>query len=70
MPNFVVLTLINNMFNTIALPTISIGLIILTTSRKYMGNRFKNNWFENIILIGATALAIWGAVQIVVGFFA
>ncbi|MFR5601425.1 MAG: Nramp family divalent metal transporter [Lachnospiraceae bacterium] len=70
MPNFVVLTLINNMFNTVALPAIAIGLLMLTMSKKYMGNRFKNNWFESIILIGATGLAIWGAIKIVMGFFA
>lgn len=69
MPNFVVLTLINNMFNTVALPAISIGLLSLTMSKKYMGNRFKNNWFESLILIGATALAVWGAVKIVMGYF-
>lgn len=70
MPNFVVLTLINNMFNTVALPAIAIGLLFLSMSKKYMGERFKNNWFESIVLAGATALAVWGAVKIVIGFFA
>lgn len=69
-PNFVVLTLVNNMFNTIALPAIAIGLLLLTMSKKYMGGRFKNNWFESIILIGSTGLAVWGAIKIVIGFFA
>ncbi len=70
LPDFVVLTLIANMFNTVALPAIAIGLLALTMSKKYMGNRFKNNWFESIVLIGAVILAVWGAIKIVMGFFA
>ncbi len=70
MPNFVVLTLINNMFNTVALPAIAIGLLFLSLNKKYLSKRFRNNWFETVVLIGATGLAIWGAVKIVIGFFA
>jgi Mn2+/Fe2+ NRAMP family transporter len=69
MPGFVVLTLAINLFNTIVLPFIFIGLLLLTISRKNMGDRFKNNWLENFILAGTTVMVIVGAVRIVIGFF-
>lgn len=64
MPDFVVLTLIANMFNTLALPAISIGLLFLSNRRDYMGD-WRNNWFENGVLGGATLLAVSGAVKLI-----
>jgi Mn2+/Fe2+ NRAMP family transporter len=69
MPGFVVITLAINLFNTLVLPFIFIGLLLLTMNKKYMGGQFKNNWLENFLLVGTTAMVIVGAVRIVIGFF-
>jgi Mn2+/Fe2+ NRAMP family transporter len=68
MPGFVVLTLIANMFNTIALPSIAIGLLILSNKKKLLG-KYTNNIFENILLVATTGLAIYGAIKIAIGIF-
>jgi Mn2+/Fe2+ NRAMP family transporter len=69
MPGFVVLTLAINLFNTLVLPVIFIGLLLLTINRKNMG-KYKNNWLENFLLVGTTAMVIYGAIRIIIGFFA
>ncbi|MEY8352639.1 Nramp family divalent metal transporter [Lachnospiraceae bacterium 54-53] len=63
MPDFVVLTLIANMFNTLALPLIAVGLLFLSNKKSLMG-KWRNNWFENAVLAGATVLAISGAIKL------
>lgn len=68
MPSFVALTLITNLFSTLALPAIAIGLLFLSNRKDYMGD-WRNNWFENTILAGATLLAISGAVKLVLNMF-
>ncbi len=70
MPDFVVLTLINNIFNTVALPAISVGLVAMSLNKKNLPKQFRNNPLENVVLIGAVCLAIYGAIKIVMGFFA
>lgn len=68
MPSFVVLTLIANMFNTLALPLIAVGLLFLSNKKSLMG-RWHNNWFENGVLAGATLLAVSGAVKLFANIF-
>jgi Mn2+/Fe2+ NRAMP family transporter len=68
MPGFVVLTIVANMFNAVALPSIAIGLLILSNRKKLLG-KHTNNLFENLLLIATTGLAIYGAIKIVIGLF-
>ncbi|MES1042656.1 Nramp family divalent metal transporter [Peribacillus simplex] len=65
-PGFVVLTIFGNAIQAVALPAISIALIIMSNNKKLMG-KYTNNIFENIVLIGATLLAIWGSIQLIIG---
>ncbi|MGE4354177.1 MAG: Nramp family divalent metal transporter [Oscillospiraceae bacterium] len=67
-PDFVALAVIHNVLTALGLPAIAIGLLFLATNKKMMG-RFKNNIFENIVLVFTVALACWGAIKIVIGFF-
>jgi Mn2+/Fe2+ NRAMP family transporter len=69
MPGFIVLTLAINLFNTLVLPFIFIGLLLLTMNKKYMGGQYKNNWIENFLLVATTAMVLVGAVQIAIRFF-
>ena len=62
--------LINNIFNTVALPAISVGLVAMSLNKKNLPKQFRNNPLENVVLIGAVCLAIYGAIKIVMGFFA
>ncbi|MFC0274361.1 Nramp family divalent metal transporter [Metabacillus herbersteinensis] len=66
---FVALTLFTNALNVVGLPAISIGLLIISNQKKYLG-KHTNNWFENIMLVATTILAIWGSYQIIISFFA
>ena len=67
-PGFVALTIFGNAIQAVALPAISIALIIMSNNKKFMG-KYTNNLFENIVLFGATILAIWGSIQLIIGFF-
>ncbi|KGR88306.1 Mn2+/Fe2+ transporter [Ureibacillus massiliensis 4400831 = CIP 108448 = CCUG 49529] len=65
---FVALTLFTNALNIVALPAIAVGLLIISNQKKYLG-KHTNNWFENIMLVGTTILAIWGSYQLLISFF-
>lgn len=68
MPDFVALAVVHNVLTALGLPAIAIGLLFLATNKKLMG-RFKNNMFENVVLVGTVLLACWGAIKIAIGFF-
>ncbi|WP_349618553.1 Nramp family divalent metal transporter [Azotobacter salinestris] len=63
MPDFVTLTIFVNALNIFGLPVISLGLLIMSNQKSLLGE-YRNNWFENIALGFATALAIWVAIQL------
>ncbi|WP_458354447.1 Nramp family divalent metal transporter [Peribacillus frigoritolerans] len=65
---FVALTLFTNALNVVGLPAIAVGLLIISNQKKYLG-KYTNNWFENIMLVGTTLLAIWGSYQLLLSFF-
>lgn len=67
-PDFVVITLVANVFNTVALPAIAVGLLFITNKKDFIG-KYRNNWFENVVLSGTVVLAVWGAIKIAMGFF-
>jgi Mn2+/Fe2+ NRAMP family transporter len=68
MPGFIALTIGVNAINIIGFPVIAIGMLVLSNKKSLMG-KYKNNWFENIILTLASVLAIWSAVQLATTFF-
>ena len=64
MPDFVTLTIGVNALNIVGLPVISLGLLIMSNQTSLLGDRYRNNWFENLALGFATLLAIWVAIQL------
>ncbi|MCA0991410.1 Nramp family divalent metal transporter [Pseudalkalibacillus hwajinpoensis] len=69
MPGFIELTLMTTILQAACLPAIAIGLLFLATRKKYLPTQFLNNWFENIVLIGTTVLALWSSYKIVIELF-
>lgn len=68
MPGFVTLVVFVNVLYVVALPAISIGLLIVSNKKMYLGDR-TNNLAENIILTLTTLLAIWSSIKLVMDFF-
>ncbi|WP_062234636.1 Nramp family divalent metal transporter [Fictibacillus sp. FJAT-27399] len=67
MPGFVTVTLYVSALSVIGIPVISIGILILS-NKKELG-KYRNNWFENLILVVTTILAFWGTMKLIMGFF-
>ncbi|MCY8233395.1 Nramp family divalent metal transporter [Priestia endophytica] len=68
MPGFITLTLLVNALNVVGFPVIAIGMLVLSNNKSLMG-KYRNNWFENLCLFLATALALWSSIQLAIGFF-
>ncbi|WP_245204056.1 Nramp family divalent metal transporter [Ammoniphilus resinae] len=68
MPGFISLVVFVNVLSVVGLPVISIGLLILSNQKSKLG-KYRNNWFENFILIACTILAIWSSLKLFIGFF-
>lgn len=68
MPGFIELTLITTIMQAACLPAIAVGLLFLATRKRYLPKQFLNNWLENLVLIGTTALAVWSGIKIILGF--
>ena len=63
MPGFVKLTLIVNAAQVVLLPVIAGGLWWITASSKFIGEKYRNRWWENVVMAFLFALAIYGAVK-------
>lgn len=64
MPGQVFMTLFTNALNVAIVPIIAISVLVVTNSKKLMGEH-TNNIFENVVLVGTTVLAIASVVQTV-----
>ncbi len=64
MPDFVTLTIGVNALNIVGLPIISLGLLIMSNQKSLLGEKYRNNLFENVALVFATGLALWVAFQL------
>ena len=62
MPGQVYMTLLTNALQVFVVPVIAVGVLLVTASKKYMGDH-TNNIFENIVLAVTTVLAIVSVVQ-------
>jgi Mn2+/Fe2+ NRAMP family transporter len=65
MPNMVVLTVIANSFNVFLVPGIVIGLILLTSRKKYMLDKYVNRWWETLLLIVIGVIALWATYEMI-----
>lgn len=61
MPGFVYLTLLSNSAQVVMVPLLAGGLWWITASGKYIGEQYKNRWWENFVMGILFALALWGA---------
>ena len=63
MPSFITLTLVANAAAVIILPLLCGSLWIITSSKNYIGIKYKNNIYENITLLILFILSLWGSYQ-------
>ncbi|MEZ6034191.1 MAG: Nramp family divalent metal transporter [Planctomycetaceae bacterium] len=61
MPGFVPLTLIVNAAQVMLLPVVAGGLWCITARSKYIGEEFRNRWWDNLVMFFLVALAVFGA---------
>ena len=63
MPSFITLTLVANTAAVIVLPLLCGSLWYITSSKRYIGNKYKNTTFEHLTLLILFILSIWGSYQ-------
>jgi Mn2+/Fe2+ NRAMP family transporter len=61
--DFVTLTLLANTLMAVLIPALAGGLWWITANRKFIGNEYKNRWWENLIMGFLFILAVWGAYE-------
>ncbi len=61
MPDFVTLTLIAQSLQVVLIPFLAGGLWWITSSPKFLDERYRNRAPANIFMAGVFALALWGA---------
>ena len=72
MPNFVTLTLAVNSLQVVLIPVLAGGLWRLTASGRYLGEKYRNRWYENLVMLlvcGIAAWATWGSLTSLVRQF-
>lgn len=60
MPGFVRLTLLSNSAQVVLVPLLVTGLFCITASSKYIGEKYRNRWWENVIMILMIVISIFG----------
>lgn len=63
MPGFIALTIVANAAAVVVLPVLCGALWYLTARAKFIGEAWRNKWWENALLAGLFVLSIWGAYQ-------
>jgi Mn2+/Fe2+ NRAMP family transporter len=66
-PNFIALTIAGNAMGAITGPIIIVGVIVLTTSKKYMLPEYVNKWWETVALLIIGGIGLWATYGVVVG---
>jgi Mn2+/Fe2+ NRAMP family transporter len=64
-PDFIVLTIAGNALGAITGPIIIVGVIVLTTSKKYMLPEYANKWWETIALLIIGGIGLWATYGVV-----
>ncbi len=68
MPDFVTLTLVGNGIQVLLVPFLAGGLWWITASGQYIGPSYRNRWWENLVMLLAFVLAVWGSIGILIEF--
>ena len=63
MPNFIFLTILASAATVIVLPVLCGSLWYITSSISFIGEKYKNTLFENLILLLLFILSLWGSYQ-------
>lgn len=66
-PNFIALTIAGNAMGAITGPIIIVGVIVLTTSKKYMLPEYANKWWETVALVIIGGIGLWATYGVVAG---
>ena len=66
-PNFITLTIAGNALGAITGPIIIVGVIVLTTSKKYMLPEYANKWWETVALLIIGGIGLWATYGVVAG---
>jgi Mn2+/Fe2+ NRAMP family transporter len=61
MPDFVRLTLISNSAQVLLVPILAIGLFWITASPQFIGPKYRNRWWENLVMVAVLLISLWGA---------
>lgn len=59
--DFITLTLLVNTLAVLLIPALAGGLWWITASRKFMGDKYKNRWYDNLLMGGLFILGIYGS---------
>jgi Mn2+/Fe2+ NRAMP family transporter len=60
-PGFVALTIIVNAAGVIVLPVLSGGIWYMTSNKSFIGEAYKNKWWENGVLAFLFVLSLWAS---------
>ena len=63
MPSFITLTLVANASAVIVLPILCGSIWYITSSKFYIGSKYKNKTLEHLTLAILFILSIWGSYQ-------
>jgi Mn2+/Fe2+ NRAMP family transporter len=66
-PNLVVLTVIGSSFAVLTAPIIIVGIIWLTSSRRYMLPEYVNKWWQTAILLVVGGIGLWAVYGLITG---
>jgi Mn2+/Fe2+ NRAMP family transporter len=64
-PSFIALTIAGNALGAVTGPVIIVGVIILTTSKKFMLPEYVNKWWETVALLIIGGIGLWATYGIV-----
>jgi Mn2+/Fe2+ NRAMP family transporter len=59
--DFVTLTLLANTLMAVLIPALAGGLWWITANKRFIGEKYRNNWWENLLMGFLFILAVWGA---------
>jgi uncharacterized membrane-anchored protein len=66
-PSFIALTIAGNALGAITGPIIIVGVIVLTTSKKFMLPEYVNKWWETVALLIIGGIGLWATYGVVAG---
>jgi len=72
MPGFITLTVIGNSVQVVLIPFLAIGLWWITASSRFIGMRYRNRWWENLVMGIVFVVSLWatkGMVESLIGKF-